>query len=111
MEDKECPICLISFSYNKNAIITLHCCNQQFHSSCYIKCLELKKECPLCRKNLNEEQEQITESVIIPIQNIETTLIEVPENSRCNIHCCCHFLCTFLSLSSVLLIMFFFIPR
>lgn len=115
MEDKECPICLNPFSDTKNPILTLHCCNHKFHSSCYIKCLELKKECPLCRKDLNEQKEEeqeevITESVIIPVQNDQTVLVVVPER-RCNICCCCHFLCTILTLGSVLFILYFFMPR
>ena len=113
MEDKECPICLIPFSDNNNAIITLHCCNHQFHSSCYIKCIKLKNECPLCRKNLNEQKEEeeiITESVIIPVQNDETMLVLVSEG-RCNVICCSHFLCTILTLGGILCVLYFFIPR
>lgn len=115
MEDKECPICLNPFSDTKNPILTLHCCNHKFHSSCYIKCLELKKECPLCRKNLNEQKEEevITESVIIPIQNNqndENMLVEVPE-PRCNIIKCCFGSCSLLMFGCVMVIMYFFMPR
>ena len=110
MEDQECPICLIPFSDNNNAIITLHCCNHQFHSSCYIKCIKLKNECPLCRKNLNEQKE---ESVIIPVQNDqndENMLVEVPE-PRCNIINCCFGSCSLLIFGCAMVIMYFFMPR
>ena len=114
MEDQECPICLIPFSDNNNAIITLHCCNHQFHSSCYIKCIKLKNECPLCRKNLNEQKEE--ECVIIPIQNNESyqnnesMLVEVHE-SRSNIIKCCFGSCSLLMFGCAMVIMYFFMPR
>ena len=42
----ECPICLLQ---NDLETITTECCKNKFHKECYDKCMEYKKECPLCR--------------------------------------------------------------
>ena len=42
----ECPICLLQ---NDLDVITTDCCKNKFHKECYNKCMEYKKECPLCR--------------------------------------------------------------
>jgi len=43
---EECPICLLQ---NDIEIFTTECCKKKFHKECYDKCMEYKKECPLCR--------------------------------------------------------------
>ena len=45
----ECPICLDELKSGDKSIITVKCCNNQFHSDCYIGFMSMKKECPLCR--------------------------------------------------------------
>jgi len=47
MENNECSICLTLLDKNDKSIVTVKCCNQQFHIHCYLNCMSLKKECPL----------------------------------------------------------------
>ena len=42
----ECPICLDPII---GPVVTVNCCNKQFHVECYNKCMDVKKECPMCR--------------------------------------------------------------
>jgi len=46
----ECPVCLESLKTTTGEVITVGCCNKQFHTHCYIKAMEVNKSCPLCRK-------------------------------------------------------------
>lgn len=45
----DCPICLTEFSANNQDVTVVRCCKNMFHTTCYIKCIISKKECPLCR--------------------------------------------------------------
>ena len=45
--NEECPICLSSLS-DSDKYIT-ECCKKIFHKTCYIECMKIKTECPLCR--------------------------------------------------------------
>ena len=49
--NEECPICLspISESDNITEKYTTQCCKKIFHHTCYIECMKIKTECPLCR--------------------------------------------------------------
>jgi len=45
--DEECPICLSLIDefikYNTE------CCKKNLHTICYLECMKIKPECPLCR--------------------------------------------------------------
>jgi len=56
-EISECPICLVALDKNDKSIITVNCCNQQFHVSCYINCMLYNNACPLCRTIFNTSME------------------------------------------------------
>ena len=45
----ECTICLDELQSGDKSIITVVCCNNQFHSACYMNFMTIKQECPLCR--------------------------------------------------------------
>ena len=51
---EECCICLSPLDVNEKSILTVKCCNQQFHTQCFLNCMNHKKECPLCRNNFNK---------------------------------------------------------
>ena len=52
----ECPICLeLLLETEKN--ITVECCKKQFHTECYLNCMKLKQECPMCRRKINQPTE------------------------------------------------------
>ena len=75
----ECPICLISL--NNSPTITVNCCNKQFHTVCYIKCMALNMVCPMCRANQSITTETvITVNPIIPVRPRE--VIRPRENRR-----------------------------
>ena len=48
--NEECPICLSPLidSDTTDKYIT-ECCKKIFHKTCYIECMKIKTECPLCR--------------------------------------------------------------
>jgi len=46
--DDECPICLTVIGKDSNKLFT-KCCNKKFHNNCFIDCMKIKQECPLCR--------------------------------------------------------------
>jgi hypothetical protein len=47
LDSVECPICLSSIGTDDN--YTTECCKQQLHNTCYLECMKIKPECPLCR--------------------------------------------------------------
>ena len=49
--NEECPICLscISTTDHINDIYITQCCKKLFHHTCYIECMKIKTESPLCR--------------------------------------------------------------
>ena len=48
-ETNDCPICLCVLEKDDKSIITVQCCNNQFHTNCYLECMNIQKICPLCR--------------------------------------------------------------
>jgi hypothetical protein len=71
---EECPICLLPLD---NTITITGCCKKPFHTECYLRCMQEKTECPLCRS--------LEHGVRVTITNETTPLIVVhqqPEN-RC----------------------------
>lgn len=44
-----CTICLDELQGADKSIIIVTCCNNQFHSACYMNFMIIKQECPLCR--------------------------------------------------------------
>jgi hypothetical protein len=56
----ECPICL---EVLKGTGVTVDCCKKHFHVSCYLKCMELKRECPMCRAKFEETVVEVEETV------------------------------------------------
>jgi hypothetical protein len=65
LEENNCPICLESMDTD---FITVHCCNKQFHTCCFVNCINLKKECPMCRNEFHEIK--ISESITQQHQQI-----------------------------------------
>lgn len=48
VDSLECPICLSTISTTDDNYTT-ECCKQQLHNTCYLECMKIKPECPLCR--------------------------------------------------------------
>ena len=61
----ECPICLTTLDNNDKSIITVKCCNQQFHMHCYLNCMNLKKVCPLCRNKYTEDESENSQNAYL----------------------------------------------
>jgi len=57
IENIECPICLNTLDKNDKSIITVKCCNQQFHINCYVTWMNQKRICPLCRTDYNTPEQ------------------------------------------------------
>lgn len=45
----DCTICLDELRGGDKSIIIVTCCNNRFHSACYMNFMAIKPECPLCR--------------------------------------------------------------
>jgi len=43
----ECPICLEPLTEGNS--LQLRCCRQPIHVQCYMQCIHMKSECPMCR--------------------------------------------------------------
>ena len=67
MDEEDCPICLNNLKTEED-IVELQCCKKAIHVTCYIKCMEQKKECPMCRKQNKKYEELHREITIIPQQ-------------------------------------------
>ena len=57
--ESECPICLIGINNNYNNYITLSCCKNKLHTICFLQCMDVKKECPLCRNKIPSEEHTV----------------------------------------------------
>ena len=75
---EECPICLMVIDNNS---YTTKCCKKNFHTICYINCMKLKAECPLCRQPqlevviiVNESFKRLHIIIFITITSIFTTI-------------------------------------
>ena len=53
-ETNICAICLEN-TKKKEEIVTMDLCNHQYHKNCAIETLDVKEECPLCRKNIYDD--------------------------------------------------------
>ena len=52
---EECPICLETFDKESDLLLfTTRCCNKKFHHNCFVECMKIKQECPLCRNPQSE---------------------------------------------------------
>lgn len=67
--DTECPICLSEIN---NTVTTTGCCKKPFHTECYLKCIQQKNECPLCR----------SKEFVIDIPPPQNTLVVVQQTDR-----------------------------
>ena len=74
--DTECPICL---SVLNNTITTTGCCKKPFHTECYLKCIQQKNECPLCRSR----------EFVIDIPPPQTTLVVVQQSDKAKLYMAC----------------------
>ena len=65
----ECPICLSNI---ENNFIQVSCCNKIFHTECFIKCMDLKKNCPMCRATFSSEppSDQVVIEIMEEQQNV-----------------------------------------
>ena len=66
MEADECPICTEPLS---GTLATLGCCGQVLHVECFVKCLKVKLDCPMCRArhdNLRMVQD-VESQVLVPV--------------------------------------------
>ena len=43
IEINDCPICLCELKKNDKSVITVQCCNNQFHTKCYLECMNIQK--------------------------------------------------------------------
>jgi len=48
--ETQCSICLVNYENGDNVSLTN--CNHLFHNECLVEWTHYKKECPICRKNL-----------------------------------------------------------
>jgi len=48
----DCPICLESICTDDRCVVLVKCCNNHFHSNCYLRWMDTKRECPLCRTRM-----------------------------------------------------------
>ena len=78
--NEECPICLSPLSTSDQYIT--QCCKKIFHHTCYIECMKIKTECPLCRAG----------QVVIFINPVNTTNNNTREGSQNNNSLCYFFL-------------------
>ena len=76
MENNECSICLTLLDKNDKSIVTVKCCNQQFHIHCYLNCMSLKKECPLCRNKYNETILEKSSPSLLPDTIVNINVVE-----------------------------------
>ena len=74
--DTECSICLNNLDKDDKSIITVNCCNHQFHNKCYLEWIKQKNACPLCRANYG------TCNVILPDTVITAQVIDYDEYTR-----------------------------
>ena len=93
LEENNCPICL---EILKNDFITVNCCNKQFHTCCFLNCINVKKECPMCRNEFTETliPVPVTQPQPQPQQFISMTRSQL----MCSIFCSSSIVCTFLVL-------------
>jgi hypothetical protein len=75
--NEECPICL-SPLIDSDQYIT-QCCKKIFHHTCYIECMKIKTECPLCRAG----QVVIFINPVNPVNTTNTTNTTNTNNSLC----------------------------
>lgn len=47
-----CSVCLCEYESDSKVVVI--CCGHLFHEHCLLDWLKLKKECPLCRLNIEE---------------------------------------------------------
>jgi len=79
-DDNECPICLISLNEHPQDIVHLKCCKKDLHIECYIRCMNQKKECPMCRNN---NKIALTETIFPPIHlPLQEPLLSSPPQFR-----------------------------
>ena len=78
VERNDCVICLNNLDKDDKSIITVKCCNNQFHVKCYLACMNEKTICPLCRTSYIPEQENTQlNNITILEQNPETIVIRI----------------------------------
>ena len=90
-EINECVICLNNLDKDDKSIITVKCCNNQFHSKCYLACMKEKQICPLCRtlyEPINENIQSSSETILnININSNNDTYNELQITRRRYILC------------------------
>lgn len=62
-EINDCVICLNTLDKDDKSIITVKCCNNQFHVKCYLDCMKERQTCPLCRTLYFEKEELHTSHI------------------------------------------------
>ena len=70
--DIECPICLNCITVD---FITTGCCHKKFHTQCFINCMNIKKECPLCRSGITNSEEVLTLEPFLPVEQVEHLIV------------------------------------
>jgi len=83
VEKNDCVICLNNLDKDDKSIITVKCCNNQFHIKCYLACMNEKTICPLCRTSYIQEQEETQQNnTVIIAQHPETVLIRINDEEH-----------------------------
>jgi hypothetical protein len=80
--DPECPICLNCITVN---FITTGCCHKKFHTQCFINCINIKKECPLCRSTVTNSEEVLTLEPFLPVEPVEHVEHLIVFKDKCQI--------------------------
>ena len=66
MEADECPICAEPLT---GTLATLGCCGKVLHVECFVRCMKVKLDCPMCRarhENLRMVQD-VESQVFVPV--------------------------------------------
>lgn len=54
----ECSICLELMTKDSRRVIKLYCCDHIYHEKCIKEWIEKSRNCPLCRKSVDEDKDK-----------------------------------------------------
>lgn len=79
---RECPICLESFTKVGQHRVVVTKCGHTFGKNCVFRCLEIKNECPTCRKKVRKRDLiDLYDCEVVAVDNskIEKIRVELQE--------------------------------
>lgn len=71
MATDECPICLTSLA--EASVTTVRCCRKAMHTKCYIQCMNVKPECPMCRA---PQEHVVIQMVVAPVDTSRRNFVK-----------------------------------